>query len=275
MAAKSIANSAHGAVPLKGRRIVITRARQQAGRLAQLIEDLGGEVVEFPTIEICPPDDYTAFDAAIENIETYHWVIFTSVNGVAPFLERMHEKQKPVSALKQLRVGAIGPETAKALSAGGIDTGLVPPRFQAEGILETMMPQAMRGQRVLIPRAAKAREVLPETLRQWGAAVDVVVAYRTVTPATDVSPLLRLLQDRRIDVITFTSSSTVSNFVRLFKNQKLDEILGATTIACIGPITENTVCELGGQAQIVAREFTIAGLVDAIVDYFAAVNVGE
>ena len=157
MAAKSIADSAHGAGPLQGRRIVITRARRQAGRLARLIEDFGGEVVVFPTIEIRPPDDYAAFDAAIDDIETYHWVIFTSVNGVAPFLERMREKHKPVSALKQLRVGAIGPETAKALYAGGIDAGLVPLRFQAEGILETMAPQALRGQRVLIPRAAKAR----------------------------------------------------------------------------------------------------------------------
>jgi uroporphyrinogen III methyltransferase/synthase len=174
-----------------------------------------------------------------------------------------------------LQVVAIGPETAKSLAANGIQAGLVPARYQAEGLLETLSPESMRGKRVLIPRAAQAREVLPETLRQWGASVDVVVAYRTVIAATDVEPLLRLIRDRRIDVITFTSSSTVSNFVGLFKNQKLAEIVAATPIACIGPITQKTVEELGGQAQIVAREFTVAGLVQAIVDYFTALNAGK
>ena len=203
------------------------------------------------------------------------WLIFTSVNGVAPFLERLRLLNKPVSCLARLKVAAIGPETAKSLAANGIQACLVPARYQAEGILETLSPESMRGKRVLIPRAAKAREVLPETLRQWGAIVDVVVAYRTVIAATDGEPLLRLIRDRRIDVITFTSSSTVSNFVGLFKNQKLAEIVAATPIACIGPITQKTVEELGGQAQIVAGEFTIPGLVQAIVDYFTALNAGK
>ena len=261
--------------PLAGRRIVCTRARAQAGALARRIEDLGGEVFDFPTIAVQPPDDFVAFDRALGDIENYHWLIFTSVNGVAPFLERLRLLNKPVNCLARLKVAAIGPETAKSLAANGIQACLVPARYQAEGILETLSPESMRGKRVLIPRAAKAREVLPETLRQWGAIVDVVVAYRTVIAATDVEPLLRLIRDRRIDVITFTSSSTVSNFVGLFKNQKLAEIVAATPIACIGPITQKTVEELGGQAQIVAREFTIPGLVQAIVDYFTALNAGK
>lgn len=256
------------AKPLTRRRIVITRARAQAGLLAQRIEDLGGEIFEFPTIEIQPPEDFELFDQAIAQIESYDWVIFTSVNGVAPFLERMRLGNKNEKSLARLSIGAIGPETAKTLDSAGIKASLVPARFQAEGVLEMLNPQAMGGKRVLIPRAAKAREILPETLRRWGAQVDVVVAYRTVLPATEAAPLAQMIQQRTVDAITFTSSSTVSNFVRLFKPRKLADIVGPTPIACIGPITEQTVKDLGGTVQIVAREFTIPGLVHALVDYF-------
>lgn len=258
------------AKPLAHRRIVITRARAQAGVLAQRIEDLGGAIFEFPTIEIQPPADFAAFDAALGAIEGYDWLIFTSVNSVTPFLERLQRCGKERMVLTQMNVGAIGPETAKTLEGAGIKTALVPVRFQAEGILETLSPEQMRGKRVLIPRAAKAREILPETLRQWGATVDVVVAYQTGSPATDKNPLLQLLRARAIDAITFTSSSTVSNFVRLFNQKKLSEIVASTPIACIGPITEQTVKDLGGHAEIVGREFTIAGLVQALVEYFTS-----
>ncbi len=264
-------NSDRGAA-LAGRRIVITRARKQADRLVQLIESLGGAVVEFPTIEICPPEDYNALDRAIENIESYDWLILTSVNGVEPLLARMTVKGRLVSALSSLRVGAIGPETAKALEAAGVKCELVPARFQAEGILETLAPETMRGKRVLIPRAEKAREILPETLRSWGATVDVMVAYRTLVPDTKTTPLVRLIEQRTIDMITFTSSSTVSNFTRLFDNRRLNEILRDVPIACIGPITKDTVEHLGGRAAVVAAEFTIPGLVQAIADYFAGLN---
>jgi uroporphyrinogen III methyltransferase/synthase len=254
--------------PLAGRRIVITRARKQAERLAQLIESLGGIVIEFPTIEICPPQDYAGLDAAIENIAHYDWLILTSVNSVEPFLSRMAARQTTVAALTPLRVGAIGPETAKALQAAGVQCDLVPARFQAEGILDALSPRDMHDKRVLIPRAEKAREILPETLRAWGASVDVVVAYRTVLPRTDTAPLLRSIEQGAIDMITFTSSSTVSNFVRLFAQSRLSEILGSMPVACIGPITERTVVELGGRVAVVATEFTIPGLVQAIVNYF-------
>ena len=258
--------------PLAGRRIVITRARKQAERLAQLIESCGGGVFEFPTIEICPPKDYRALDRAIEKIEDYDWLIFTSVNGVEPFIARMATNQKPMISFSSLRVGAIGPETAKALHAAGVECDLVPARFQAEGIIETMSPEEMRGKSVLIPRAEKAREVLPQTLRGWGATVDVAVAYRTVLPKLDINPLVCLIGQRAIDMITFTSSSTVSNFVRLFGNRRLSEILLDVPIACIGPITKRTVEDLGGRAAVVAPEFTIPGLVQAVVDYFSSVD---
>jgi uroporphyrinogen III methyltransferase/synthase len=254
--------------PLSGKRIVITRARSQARSLARAIEELGGEVIEFPTIEIQPVADPRPLDEAIENLQRYDWLIFTSTNGVKIFLQRMAFLNINVQRLAARRVAAIGPETAKRLAAAGVKNCLVPGAYQAEGILEMLHPDAMRGQRVLIPRAAQAREILPVTLRQWGAKVEVVETYRTVIPKTETGKLQERLQRREIDMITFTSSSTVANFARLFDGQRLAGILGETPIACIGPITENSVKELGGIAAVSAREFTVPGLIRAIVEYF-------
>jgi uroporphyrinogen III methyltransferase/synthase len=254
--------------PLAGLRIVITRAGAQASGLARQIESVGGAVVEFPTIEIQPPQDFAAFDAAIENIEQYDWLIFTSVNSVAPFLARLRRAGKAPGALASIHVGAIGPETAQRLLSAGLTVSLMPERYQAEGILDAVEPEQMKGKRVLIPRAAEAREVLPETLRSWGAAVDVVAAYRTALPRVDVAPLADLLRRGAVDVITFTSSSTVKNFIRLFGGKNLAEIAGRSALACIGPITARTVEDAGGQPAIVAEEFTTAGLTRAIVAHF-------
>ena len=254
--------------PLVGRRIVVTRARAQAGGLAARIEELGGEVIEFPTIEIQPPESFAALDAAIARIADYNWLIFTSVNGVEQFLARFDRSGKSSAEIQSKRVAAIGPPTAERLNGAGIGSCLVPEQFQAEGVLDALKPEEMRGKRVLIPRAAKAREILPETLRQWGAFVDVVEAYRTVIPTADVSRLRSLLQERKVDMVTFTSSSTVWNFVKLFGGEKLSVILDGTAIGCIGPITKATVEELGGNADLVSAEFTILGLVRAMVDFF-------
>ena len=256
------------AKPLAGKRVVITRARAQAASLARRIEELGGIVVEFPTIEIRPPESFAAFDDAIRNIETYAWLIFTSVNGVQPFFARLGIHGKSTASIAGIKVGAIGPETAKRLEEFGIHACLIPERYRAEGILDAVAPQTMRGKKVLIPRAAEAREILPQTLRGWGASVDVVVAYRTVLPEIDVAPLAKLLSERRIDVVSFTSSSTVRNFARLFGDKKLSEILAGSAIACIGPITAHTAELLGGRADIVAEEYTIPGMMGAIVEYF-------
>ena len=261
--------------PLSGKKIVVTRARAQALDFIHRLEDLGGEVIEFPTIEIRPPESFAAFDQAMEKIESYDWLILTSVNGVEPFLARLLAAGKTVASLAHLNVGAIGPETAKKLALAGIKVRLVPTRYQAEGILDLLDPKMMRGKRVLIPRAAKARDVLPETLRNWGASVDVVKAYRTIAPAGDFSHLKLLLHQGKVDLITFTSSSTVSNFAQLFDRAKLCETLGNTVIACIGPITAKTVEELGGHADIVADEFTVGGLIQAIVGYYSGKLAGQ
>jgi uroporphyrinogen III methyltransferase/synthase len=254
--------------PLAGKRIVITRARKQAETVARSIEELGGEVIDFPTIEICPPESFAEFDAALDKLSLYDWVIFTSVNSVEPFLERLKLRGETAEALSAHKVGAIGAETAKRLESARIRASLVPERYQAEGILDAISPEEICGKRVLIPRAAEAREILPATLRKWGAVVDVVVAYRTELPRLDVRPLSDLLVERKVDVITFTSSSTVRNFVRLFGGRKLGEIARGSTIACIGPITAATVEELGGRADIVADQFTVKDMLRAIVEHF-------
>lgn len=254
--------------PLAGKRIVITRARKQAETVARSIEELGGDVIDFPTIEICPPESFAEFDAALDKLSLYDWVIFTSVNSVEPFLERLKLRGETAEALSAHKVGAIGAETAKRLEAARIRASLVPERYQAEGILDAISPEEICGKRVLIPRAAEAREILPATLRKWGAVVDVVVAYRTELPRLDVRPLSDLLVERKVDVITFTSSSTVRNFVRLFGGRKLGEIARGSTIACIGPITAATVEELGGRADIVADQFTVKDMLRAIVEHF-------
>jgi uroporphyrinogen III methyltransferase / synthase len=254
---------------LRGKRILITRARTQALTLVQGIEALGGEVVEFPTIEIRSPDSYGPLDEAIQQIKSYDWLIFTSVNGVERFLGRFEKLEKSLADLAGIKIAAIGPETAKSLEAAGIPPGLVPQRYQAEGILETLAGETLRGKKVLIPRAAKARDILPATLRQRGAQVDVVVAYQTVLPQVDVSTLCRLFNERGIDMITFTSSSTVSNFTALLRGQDLPRLLATIVIACIGPITQKTVEDVGLRADVVAAEFTIPGLVSAIADHFS------
>ena len=254
---------------LKGKRILITRARSQALSLSQRIESLGGEVVEFPTIEIKPPASYESLDEAIKQITSYDWLIFTSVNGVEQFLSRFEKLGKNIANLAGIEVGAIGPETAKRLTAAQIRLSLVPKQYQAEGILEELLSKNLFGKRVLIPRAAKARDILPETLRQRGARVELVEAYQTVPPQTDVAAVHKLLRDGKIDVITFTSFSTATNFAAMLHDHDLPRLLSRMVIACIGPITKKTVEDLGMRSEIVSEEFTIPGLVNAMVDYFA------
>ena len=260
-------NSAGSEKPLAGRRIVVTRARAQAGVLAQRMNDLGGVVIECPTIEIQPPGDYLAFDRALARLDSYDWVIFTSVNSVEPFLARLDHVGKHVAQLAQLKVAAIGSETAKRLDGAGISVAVIPQRYQAEGILDSLSAAEMNSKNVLIPRAAKARNVLPETLRKWGANVDVVEAYRTARPNINIAALRQRFQHGGVDIVTFTSSSTVSNFVELFAAADIASIVGDAAVACIGPITAKTVEDLGGKVTITAREFTIDGLVKAMVGY--------
>jgi uroporphyrinogen III methyltransferase/synthase len=269
----SSVTQSHDTVPvLSGKRVVVTRSRAQAGELSDRLQALGAEIIEFPTISIQPPGDYRPMDRAIEQLETFEWLFFTSVNGVEFFFTRLRDLQKPLDVINKISVVAIGPETARALQSEGIRVFKVPTRYQAEGILEDLDPAEISGKRILIPRAAQAREVLPETLRRWGATVHVVPAYQTVLPDSDTKLLRTHLRQGQVDMITFTSSSTVAHFVRLFEEENLLQLFNDCKIACIGPITAKTVTDIGLRPDVVAREFTIAGLVDAIVEYYRGLS---
>lgn len=259
-------------LPLKGTRIVVTRARSQAGALSREIERFGGEAINFPTIEIRPPQSYSALDGAIEKLATYEWIFFTSVNGVDHFFRRLRRHDKRFKELERLKVVAIGPETANRLAAVGVKPDLVPKQYQAEAILDGLTPEAMQRKRVLIPRAAQAREVLPETLREWGAEVDVVEAYQAALPSVDTARLRGMFRENKIDMITFTSSSTVAHFMQLFSDENVSALIAGATIACIGPITSKTVEDMGLRVDVVSEEYTIPGLVRAIVAYYSRGN---
>lgn len=265
---KGRASPAGETKPLLDRRIVITRARSQASAFARAIEDLGGEVVEFPTIEILPAKSYDLLDRAILEIESYNWIIFTSVNGVSYFWDRFQHLKQDIRILNGIKIAAIGPETARDLESIDLRVDLVPQEYRAEAILQELKPGEMRGKRVLLPRAAEARDVLPKTLREWGAEVDVIEAYRTVAAKSDAPWLRTLLRRKEIDMITFTSSSTVTHFAALFPNEDMEGLLTGTAVACIGPITQETAEEIGVRVDVVPRDYTIPGLTQAIVEYF-------
>ncbi|NJD67508.1 MAG: uroporphyrinogen-III C-methyltransferase [candidate division NC10 bacterium] len=256
--------------PLFGRRIVVTRTREQAGRFAELLETQGAEVVEVPLIEIVPPQSWEPLDRAIERLESYRWVIFTSVNGVDAFFRRLRELRQDARRLGAARVCAIGPATAAGLEAQQIIPDVVPAEFRAEGIIEALGPHDLRGAKVLIPRAEVARDLLPMELAQRGATVDVVPVYRTVPSGTARDVLKPLLQDRQVDLITFTSSSTVTNFVEALAQEDLKAICEGVRIACIGPITKETAERVGLTVDIMPQQYTIPAFTAAIVDHFAA-----
>ncbi len=255
--------------PLFGKRVVLTRAQEQAQEFSQLLAAYGAEPVEVPTIQIVPPASWQAIDQAIARLHTYQWVIFTSINGVTPFMERLRGAGKDARALGSLRVCAIGPRTAHEVERYGIRPDVVPAEYQAEGLIDSLAQCGMSGARVLIPRAEVARELLPEQLREMGATVDVVTGYRTIAPTKDTAAFVQQLREGQIAVVTFTSSSTVRNFVELVGGRDIAQKLTAqTVIACIGPITARTAEECGLTVGILPKENTIPALADAIARHF-------
>ncbi|MBI2975746.1 MAG: uroporphyrinogen-III synthase [Chloroflexi bacterium] len=252
---------------LTGKRIVVTRPRAQASALCGKIAALGAEPILFPTIEIAPVDDYAALDNAIRLLSQYHWIIFTSVNGVAAFWNRLD-----LLGLKDLtglssRVGAIGPATARVLASHGVQAHLIPDEYVAEAILEKIGDVA--GQWILLPRADLAREVLAVGLANRGAIVHEIAAYRTLPAAPDPNGLAQLR--RGVDAVTFTSASTVRNFVALVGQSAICNLQSA--IACIGPITAQTARDLGLPVNVMAAEYTTDGLIAALANHFA--KIGE
>ncbi len=247
-------------LPLFGRRIVVTRAREQAGALAAQLAALGAEVVELPTIEIAPASDYGPLDRAIAQLASYDWLIFTSANGVRSFLDRLDRSAADLRDLRA-RICAIGPATRAAVEALHLKVDLMGKEYVAEGLLAAFAAHDLAGQRILLPRAAVARDLVPAELARRGACVDVVEAYRTVVPEA-ATERVRAVFARKPDWITFTSSSTVQNFVAMAGAGALE----AVQVASIGPITSATARRLGIAVTAEAREFTIPGLVQAILE---------
>ncbi|HIE41898.1 MAG TPA: uroporphyrinogen-III C-methyltransferase [Nitrospinaceae bacterium] len=251
-------------LPLFGKTIVVTRKGDQANSMIDRLHELGAEPFFFPVIETIAPDDWTPLDNALKTLSKYDGLIFTSVNGVRFFAERIKAVEQDIRELKGVRIFTIGPKTAEAVRDLGIRVDVVPENFVAESLIASM--ENIKGQRFLIPRATVAREILPEQLRKMGAIVDVAPAYQTVLPSQPVDTLEKRLKEGSIDVITFTSSSTVTNFLTLIGKKLLPEIK-KVTIACIGPITAKTAREAGLNVKIMPEQYTVSSLMDAIENY--------
>ena len=252
--------------PLFGKQIIVTRARAQASALTNRLELLGANVLEAPAIAIAAPDSYVPLDEAIARLSAYQWLVFTSVNGADAFFARLKAANKDARALSGVKVVAIGAETAVRLQGYGICPDVVPFEFRAEGIWEVMAPLVAAGQKVLIPRAEVARDYLPQKLAEAGLTVDVVSAYKTVIDMSCREELAAALAAGKVDMVTFTSSSTVTNFLSLLGNDAAQ--LQGVKIACIGPVTAETCYKYGLEPDIIADEFTVPGLVEAITAHY-------
>jgi uroporphyrinogen III methyltransferase / synthase len=255
---------------LHGRRVLVTRPRAQAARLAGLLESYGADTVTLPAIEILPPESWIPLDEAIRALSRFRWIIFTSANGVAAFHERLGRAALDARNLSGVHVAAIGPETANALQRAGITPDLVPAEYRAEGLVDALGSLAHQGDSVLLVRAAEARNVLPRALQARGVDVTVAPAYRTGLAPEGASEVRELLESRRIDAVTFTSSSTVRGFVKLFGPADVPALLEGVVIAVIGPITADTAAEHGLTVSVMPLEYTVPALADAIAGHFEA-----
>jgi uroporphyrinogen-III synthase len=282
-------------LPLSGVRVLVGRARHQAGALSAALRDLGAKVIEIPFIEIRQPRSFRALDTALKNLATYDWLILTSVNGVEAMWQRIEKlrlanavtgreghdlrrairqlqvKKALAAGVRPLRIAAIGPATKKAIEERGLRVDVVPKEYVAESVVRSLKNR-VKDKRVLLVRAKVARDVIPRELRRAGADVDVAEAYQTIVPKSSRKQLQAALNapSKRPQVVTFTSSSTVRNFVELLGTKQPRQTLDGIWMASIGPVTSSTLRELGLGVDIQAREFTIPGLVEAIVRKIAA-----
>ena len=254
--------------PLLGKRIVVTRARQQASDLVKLLSDLGAECLEYPTIEIMPVKDPEPLQQAIENLNAYDWIVFTSVNGVIHFFEQLFAAGKDVRAISHMQTGAIGPATAQQLRTFGLTSDIVPETYRAESVVAAFKELDLKAKQILLPRAREARPILPVELTKMGAEVDEIPAYETITVNENAAELVQALEDKSVDLITFTSSSTVKNFKALLPSADFQKLMQGVIIASIGPITTDTAKKLDFDVHISAKSYTIPGLVEAILQYY-------
>ncbi|MEE8397990.1 MAG: uroporphyrinogen-III C-methyltransferase [Desulfobacterales bacterium] len=253
--------------PLMGKTILVTRARAQASDMVKMLSDLGASCLEYPTIEIVAPDSWEPMDESIQDLSRYDWLVFTSVNGVKFFFDRLFHSGLDSRALNGIQTATIGPATEKRLAGFGVKSDIVPESYRAESIIKAFKDKNIDGKRILLPRAAEARPILPVELTQMGATVDEITAYCTRIPESNQDLLLDHLRSKTVDFITFTSSSTVKNFKALLPPEQFDDLMDGVTIASIGPITTDTANALGFDVHIDADPFTIPDLCKAMVQY--------
>jgi uroporphyrinogen-III synthase len=252
--------------PLTGWRVLNTRARAQSAALSTLLRERGAEVIEIPTIEINPPRTYKPLDAALKKIPAYDWLILTSVNGVDAVFSRLKKLKISTDTLKHVQIAAIGPATKKAIERQGLAVAITPSKYIAEAVVDALRGKT-EGKKILLARAKVARDVLPNELRKTAAQVDVVEAYETKVPSAARAKIQKLFgrADNRLDVVTFTSSSTAANFLQLL-DKKHHNSLREIWLASIGPVTSKTLRDAGFPPTVEAREYNMNGLVMVIVE---------
>ncbi|NWF76421.1 MAG: uroporphyrinogen-III C-methyltransferase [Nitrospirae bacterium] len=256
-----------------GWRILVTREHSEG---FELLEELGAEIIEFPTIKIVPPMNYNDLDKSIDQIETYHWLIFTSRNGVKYFFQRFFEKERDIRDLKGIKICAIGTKTADEIRKYGLRIDLIPEEFKAEGLIKSFVKEAentsgsgaLKGKKFLLPRAELAREVFPDKVRELGGEIEVPVTYRTVKPESHGKRLKRFLKEGKVSIATFTSASTFNNFLEIM-GKDADELLKGITIAAIGPVTAKAIEKAGLNVHIMPEKSTIEAMVQEIIKWVA------
>lgn len=265
--------------PLFGQRILVTREHSEG---FEQLEELGAEIIEFPTIEIVPPNNWEDADKSIDEISSYNWLIFTSTNGIRFFFKRLFEKDKDIRDLKGLKICAIGEKTALEIKKYGIKVNLVPEEFNAEGLIEAFTSEyrvqstehRLKGIRFLLPRAEVAREIFPEKIRELGGEIDVVTVYRTIRPEVRGKRLKRFLKEGKITIATFTSAATFNNFCTIIGSD-FKELLSDVAIAVIGPVTAKAVEKIGLKVNIVPHEATIEAMVEEIIKWIKNKQEGK
>jgi len=264
--------------PLFGNRILVTREHTVG---FEPLEEMGAEILEFHTISTVPPDDWSELDRAIDGIESYQWIILTSVNGVKYFFRRLFAKERDIRDLKGIRICAVGTKTASAINKFGIKVDLIPEKFHAEGLIDAFISEhrtqnlpagqagtehRLRGLKMLLPRAEVAREVFPDKVRELGGQIDVVTAYRLVKPETHGKRLQRFLKQGKVSVATFTSAATFNNFMEI-TGEDAQALLKDVAIAVIGPVTAKAVEKAGLKVSIMPETATVEAMVQEIIHW--------
>ena len=278
--------------PMFGHRILVTREHMEG---FERLEDLGAEIIDFPTIEIVPPENYNELDQSIDKVETYNWMIFTSRNGVKYFFKRFFENNRDIRDLKGIKICAIGTKTAQELGKYGLKVDLVPEEFRGEGLIEAFLKEhgaesrkpgtiplaedgtnaeLLSGLRFLLPRAEKAREIFPDKIRELGGEIDVPAAYRAMKPEYYGKRLRRFLKEGRITIATFTSAATFNNLLEIMGDDA-EGLLKGVTIAVIGPVTAKAVEKAGLSVSIMPATATIDAMVEEIIKWSEKRKIDE